>query len=35
MAQDALILYAINQSFYRLEHLLWKRFSNITKTFAV
>src|SRR6218665_2273320 len=35
MAQDALILYAINQSFYRLEHLLWKRFSNTRKTFAI
>jgi len=35
MAQDALNLYANNQSFYRLENLMWKRFSNTRKTFAV
>ena len=35
MAHDALNLYASNQSFYRLENLLWKRFLNTRKTFAV
>jgi len=35
LAQDALNLYSNNQSLYRLEYLLSKRFSNIRKTFAI